>query len=59
MVKIGKNNLKDITTRANYGTIPETDIVYLKKMQDIMRKFPQRLVKGKKVTEGNITIEVV
>lgn len=57
--KVGKNNLKDITTRANYGTIPETDIVYLKKMQDIMRKFPQRLVKGKKVTEGNITIEVV
>lgn len=57
--KIGKNNLRDIATRGSYGTIPESDIVYLKKMQDIMRKFPQRLVKGKKVTEGNITIEVV
>lgn len=57
--KIGKNNLRDIATRGSYGTIPESDIIYLKKMQDIMRKFPQRLVKGKKVTEGNITIEVV
>lgn len=57
--KINKSNLRSIATHVNYGTIPETDIVYLKKMQDIMRKFPQRLVKGKKVTEDNITIEVV
>lgn len=56
---VNKNNLRDIVSRGNYGTISESNIVYLKKMQDIMKKFPKNLRKGQKVTEGNITIELV
>lgn len=57
--RINKGNLRDIMWRNSYGEIKEDNIIYLKKMQDIMKKFPKNLRKGQKVTEGNITIELI
>lgn len=57
--RVSKGNLRDIVSRNSYGEIKEDNIVYLKKMQAIMRRFPKNLRKGQKVTEGNITIELI